>query len=68
MKKVLGMEILWIIFGGHHTIGPVYGVISMYFEVFIKLNVQKGDIFGGLQKFKIFFEVFDIPDIFGGKQ
>ena len=32
------------------------------------VKVQNGDIFWGLQNFKYFFWVLDIPDIFGGKQ
>ena len=42
------------IFWGHHKIGPVLEVISMYLGSFM-LNVQNGDIFWGLQKFQIFF-------------
>ena len=33
-KKILGMKILWIFFGGHHKIGLHLGVISMHFSVF----------------------------------
>ena len=60
----MGLKILWIFFGGHYKIGPALGVISMYFRVFFKLNVQNGDIFLGCKKFQIFFGVFDNPAIF----
>ena len=33
MKNKLGMNILWMFFWDHHKIGPVIGVISMYFMV-----------------------------------
>ena len=38
----------------------------MYFRVFSKVNIQNRDIFWGLQNFKYFFGVFEIPDIFWG--
>ena len=41
----LGMKILWIIFWVHPKIGLVLGVISMYFKVFFKLNIQNRGIF-----------------------
>ena len=53
------MKILWIFFlgggGGHHKIGLVLGVISMYLGSFLEVNVQNDDIFWGCKKFKIFF-------------
>ena len=33
MNIMLGMEILWIFFGGHHKIGLYLGVISMHIRV-----------------------------------
>ena len=36
-----------IFLGGHPKTGLGLGVISMHFKVFLKVNVQNGDIFGG---------------------
>ena len=58
------MKILWIFLGGHHKIGLVLGVISMYLGSFLKVKVQNGDIFGCCKYFKDFLAVLDIPDIF----
>ena len=64
MNIILGMKILWIFFWGHPKIGLVLGVISMYFRVFLKVNIQNRDIFWvakisniflGCLKFLIFF-------------
>ena len=61
------MKILWIFLWGHPEIGLVLGVISMYYRVFSSGNyIQNRDIFGGLQKFQIFFGVFEISHIFWG--
>ena len=45
MNIILGMKILWILFGRHHKIRLVLGVISMYFRSFLRINVQNGDIY-----------------------
>ena len=45
MNIFLVMNILWIFFSGHPKIGLVLGVISMYFMVFFKANIQNLDIF-----------------------
>ena len=34
MNILLGMNLLWMIFWGHHKIGLYLGVISMHFRVF----------------------------------
>ena len=36
-------------------IGPVFGVISMCFSVFFKLNVQNGENFWGCKNLKYYF-------------
>ena len=50
-----GMKILWISFGGHHTIVLYLGVISMHFSVFSKGQGTEWGIFFGLLKFQFFF-------------
>ena len=66
MNIFWGMKITWIFFWGHPKIGLVFGVISMYFSVFFKVNIQNQDIFLGCKNFKYFFEVLEISDIFWG--
>ena len=58
-----GMKILWILFWDHHNIELYLGVIPMHIRVFLKVKVQNGVYFLGLQKFQIFFWVLDILDI-----
>ena len=51
----LGMKIFFFWGGGgrgHHKIGLVLGVISMYSKVLLMVNVQHGNIFGGCKNFK----------------
>ena len=47
MTIFLGMKILWIYLGGYLKIVLYLGAISMHFRVCLKVNVQKGGIFGG---------------------
>ena len=49
------MKILWIFLGGHHNIGLVLGVISMYFFLMVNVHVQNQDIFLGCKNFKYFW-------------
>ena len=63
-----GMEILCILFGGHHKIRLYLGVISMHFKVFSKGQGTEWGIFLGVIKFLIFFGVLEIPDIFWGER
>ena len=44
-EYLLGIKILWILFGGHHNIGLYLGVIFMHFRVFFKVKVQNGEYF-----------------------
>ena len=53
--------------GGHDKIGLVLGVSSMYFSVFLMVNVQSENIFAW-QKFPIFFECLIFPIFSGGKR
>ena len=53
-KKIGGMKILWIFFGGHHETGLYLGVISMYFRVFSYGHCAEWGYFFGLLKFQIF--------------
>ena len=46
---------LCIFFWGHLKIGLYLGVISMHFNVFLKVKVQNVGIFLGLVKFQILF-------------
>ena len=64
-----GMKIFWIFLGGHDKIGLVLGVSSMYFRVFLKVNVQNENIFAW-QKFQTFFGclIFPYRYFFGGKR
>ena len=56
-----GMKILWVFLEGHHKVGQVLVVISMYFKC------TEWDIFFfGLKIIQISFGVLDIPDLFWG--
>ena len=44
-----GIQILGILFLGHHKIGLYLGVISMHLGSFLKVKVQNGGIFLGLR-------------------
>ena len=44
------------------------GVILCILGPFLKIKIQNGNIFGGLLKFKYYFGISDIPDIFFCKQ
>ena len=55
MNIFLGMKILWIFLGGHPKIGLVLRVISMYFRVFLKVNIQNRDIVLGCKKNQMLF-------------
>ena len=46
---------MWIFFGGHHKIGLVLGVISMYFKVLSSGKCTERVYCFGLQKFQIFW-------------
>ena len=61
------MKILWIFLGAHDKIGLVLGVSSMYFRVFLKVNVQNENTVAW-QKISIFWGVLDIPIFFGGNR
>ena len=60
------MKILWIFFRGHHKIGLYLGVIPMHFRVYSYGQRTEWGIFFGLLKFRIFFGVLEIPDIYFG--
>ena len=61
------MKILWIFFWGHHKIRVSLRVISLQFRVsFFKVKVQNWYIFLG--RYKYFFGVLEIPDIFCGER
>ena len=62
------MKISWIFFWGHPKIELVLEVISMYFRVFFKVNIQNRDICLGCKIFKYFFGVLEISDIFWGER
>ena len=57
------MTIVWICYGGYHTIGLCLGVISMHFMVFFKVKVQNGSIFRLLN---IHFIFWGVGGYFGG--
>ena len=61
---LFGMKILWIFFWGHHKIGLYLGVIFYaFYGLFLRSTYRMG-IFFGLLKFRIFFGVLEIPDIY----
>ena len=55
------------IFGGHDKIELVLGVFSMHLGSFLKVNVQKENIFAW-QKFQIFLGCLIFPGFFCGKR
>ena len=64
MNVLLGMKILWVFFGGHHKIGLYLGVVSMHFRVLYSGQSTELGIFFGLLKFRIFWGVLEVPDIY----
>ena len=52
------------IFGGHHNIGLDFGVISMHFRVFFKVNWG----YFLVAKISIFWRMLEIPDFLGGER
>ena len=67
------MNIFWgmkslIFFLGHPKIGLVLGVISMYFRVFLKVNIQNRDIFLGCKNSNIFWGSLKFLIFFGGER
>ena len=61
-----GMKILRIFLGSSQNWTILWGVISMHFSVFLKVNVQNGNNLFGLLNFIYFCVMPDIPDIFLG--
>ena len=57
------MQILWILFGGHHKTRLFLGFIFMHLQAFFKFNVQNRDIFVGC----LFVDVVVFWGV-GGKQ
>ena len=51
------------IFRGHYKIGLFWGSFLYILELLLKVKVQNGNIFGGLQNLKCFGGMPDIPDI-----
>ena len=66
MNIFLDMKILRIFFGGSSQNWASFRVISMHFSVFFKVKGTELGYFFGLLKFKYFFGMLDIPDIFWG--
>ena len=54
MNFLLGMNLLWMFFWGHHKIGLYLGVISLHFRVFSEGQDTELGIFLGLLKFRVF--------------
>ena len=66
MNILLGLKILCMFFWGHHKSGLYLRVISMHFWVFSLGQCTEMGIFLGWLKFRIFFGVLEIPDIYFG--
>ena len=60
-----GMKILWIFLGSLQNWTILRGHFYAFQGLFLRSRYRMG-IFLGLLKIKIFFGVFEIPDMFGG--